>query len=455
MRAFDAGWGGAVWKTLGEPIVNVSSRYGAVDFGGQRMMGLNNIELITDRPLEVNLREIARSRSAIPKHAVIASLMVESQARGVARDRQARRGRRRRRARAELRLPARHERARHGRRRRPGARVHLPDHRVGQGGRARPRCIVKLTPNVTDVTCAARAAKKGGADAVSLINTINSIIGVDLDTLRAAARVGGRSAHGGYCGPAVKPIALHMVLGGGAGPGTCGCRSPASAASSTWCSDPMSNVRFTNDILSRQTLFDLGNITDKLAKTQNELSTGKRIQQPEDDPYGAGRAVTLRNELADVQQYQTNINDASAWAQTTDSALGNVTDLLQRARELVVQAANGTQDQSSLERDLVRDDADQGVAAGAGERDVQRALHLLRHGDEHPAVPVQRLRGHHAARPAADRARPGHPGQQGRAGGIRRPVGRPAGDEERVRRARRHHRRPQHGQQRRARIDAR
>jgi flagellar hook-associated protein 3 FlgL len=111
----------------------------------------------------------------------------------------------------------------------------------------------------------------------------------------------------------------------------------------------MSNVRFTNDILSRQTLFDLGNITDTLAKTQNELSTGKRIQQPEDDPYGAGRAVTLRNQLADVQQYQTNINDASAWAQTTDSALGNVTDLLQRARELVVQAANGTQDQTSLD----------------------------------------------------------------------------------------------------------
>jgi flagellar hook-associated protein 3 FlgL len=107
-------------------------------------------------------------------------------------------------------------------------------------------------------------------------------------------------------------------------------------------------IRFTNDILSRQTLFDLGNITDKLAKTQNELSSGKRISAPEDDPYGSGRAVSLRNELADVQQYQTNIADSSAWAATTDSALGNVSDLLQRARELVVQAANGTQDQSSL-----------------------------------------------------------------------------------------------------------
>ena len=59
-RAFRAGWGGVVWKTLGidPPIVNVSSRYGAVHYNGQRIMGLNNLELITDRPLEDNLREI-------------------------------------------------------------------------------------------------------------------------------------------------------------------------------------------------------------------------------------------------------------------------------------------------------------------------------------------------------------------------------------------------------------
>jgi flagellar hook-associated protein 3 FlgL len=107
-------------------------------------------------------------------------------------------------------------------------------------------------------------------------------------------------------------------------------------------------VRFTNDILSRQTLFDLQGITDKLSKTQQQLSSGKRITAAEDDPYGSGRAVSLRNTLADIQQYQVNINDASAWAQQTDSSLGNVTDLLQRARELTVQAANGTQNQASL-----------------------------------------------------------------------------------------------------------
>ena len=78
MRAFDAGWGGAVWKTLGEPIVNVSSRYSSVDWNRQRMLGLNNIELITDRPLQVNLREISEVKKRYPAHAVIASLMVES-----------------------------------------------------------------------------------------------------------------------------------------------------------------------------------------------------------------------------------------------------------------------------------------------------------------------------------------------------------------------------------------
>src|SRR5206468_6566279 len=58
MRAFDAGWGGAVWKTIGEPIVNTTSRYGGVDLGNSRVMGFNNIELISDRPIEDNLREI-------------------------------------------------------------------------------------------------------------------------------------------------------------------------------------------------------------------------------------------------------------------------------------------------------------------------------------------------------------------------------------------------------------
>jgi hypothetical protein len=77
-RAFDAGWGGAVWKTLGSPIQNVSSRFGGLHYKNTRAIGFNNIELITDRPLEVNLREIYEVKKRYPKHGVIVSLMVES-----------------------------------------------------------------------------------------------------------------------------------------------------------------------------------------------------------------------------------------------------------------------------------------------------------------------------------------------------------------------------------------
>jgi len=76
---------------------------------------------------------------------------------------------------------------------------------------AKTPVIVKLTPNVTDIAYIARAAVKGGADALSLINTINSIVGVDLDSFAPRPAVRGTGSHGGYCGPAVKPIALHLL----------------------------------------------------------------------------------------------------------------------------------------------------------------------------------------------------------------------------------------------------
>jgi dihydropyrimidine dehydrogenase (NAD+) subunit PreA len=183
MRAFDAGWGGAVWKTIGEPIVNVSSRYSSVDWNGQRMMGFNNIELISDRPIETNLREITEVKKRYPKHAVIASLMVDSK-REVWHD--------------------------------MGSAVgQVPEYSrmITEWVKevARTPVLVKLTPNVTDIRMVARAACRGGADALSAINTINSITGIDLDTFTPRPYVGGASSHGGYCGPAVKPIALHLV----------------------------------------------------------------------------------------------------------------------------------------------------------------------------------------------------------------------------------------------------
>ncbi|MCB2111259.1 MAG: NAD-dependent dihydropyrimidine dehydrogenase subunit PreA, partial [Rhodobacteraceae bacterium] len=76
---------------------------------------------------------------------------------------------------------------------------------------SRMPCIVKLTPNISDIRRPAEAARRGGADAVSLINTINSITSVNLDSFAPEPTIDGKGAHGGYCGPAVKPIALSMV----------------------------------------------------------------------------------------------------------------------------------------------------------------------------------------------------------------------------------------------------
>ena len=210
MRAFDAGWGGAVWKTLGEPIINVSSRYSAIDWKGTRMMGLNNIELITDRPLDVNFREISEVKRRYPNNALIVSLMVESN-----RETWHAMVRRAEDAGAdglELNFGCPHGMSERG----MGSAVgQVPEYtcQIVQWVKevAKTPVIVKLTPNVTDVVYPARAAHKGGADALSLINTINSITGVNLDTLTPRPEVHGSSAHGGYCGPAVKPIALNMV----------------------------------------------------------------------------------------------------------------------------------------------------------------------------------------------------------------------------------------------------
>src|SRR5882724_2997922 len=184
VRAFEAGWGGVVWKTLGEdpPVVNVSSRYGAMEYNGQKMVGFNNIELITDRPLEVNLKEIKQVKKDWPDRAVVVSLMVpceedswaailplveETGADGI-----------------ELNFGCPHGMSERG----MGSAVGQVPEYVEMVVRwckqySRMPVITKLTPNVTDVRRPARAAKNGGTDAVSLINTINSITAVDLDDM--------------------------------------------------------------------------------------------------------------------------------------------------------------------------------------------------------------------------------------------------------------------------------
>jgi dihydropyrimidine dehydrogenase (NAD+) subunit PreA len=171
-RAFEAGWGGAVWKTIGAPVLNVSNRYGALHYGNNKMVAINNVELISDRPIDVNLREIAAVKRAWPDRAVIVSAMVESKrdawrdiirsiedtgADGV-----------------ELNYGCPHGMSERG----MGSAVgQVPEYceQITSWVMevARVPVIVKLTPNVTNIVPPARAAIAAGASALSLINTLN------------------------------------------------------------------------------------------------------------------------------------------------------------------------------------------------------------------------------------------------------------------------------------------
>ena len=236
VRAFKAGWGGVVWKTLGEdpPIVNVSGpRYGAVHSGDRRLIGLNNLELITDRTFEVNIQEIKRVKRDWPDRALVVSLMVpceepswqrilklieDTGCDGV-----------------ELNFGCPHGMSERG----MGSAVgQVPEYieMVARWCKAATRMpvIVKLTPNITDIRYPARAAKAGGADAVSLINTINSIMGVDLATMTMSPSVDKQGSHGGYCGTAVRPIALNMVAEIARDPQTAGLPISGIGGVHTW-----------------------------------------------------------------------------------------------------------------------------------------------------------------------------------------------------------------------------
>ncbi|PWC12327.1 NAD-dependent dihydropyrimidine dehydrogenase subunit PreA [Brenneria roseae subsp. americana] len=213
VRAFEAGWGGVVWKTLGQDphVVNVNGpRYSTLRTTDRRIIGLNNIELITDRSLDTNLEEIARVKRNWPDRAMIVSIMVpceedawksilplveQTGADGI-----------------ELNFGCPHGMSERG----MGAAVgQVPEYIEMVTRWCKQYCrlptIVKLTPNINDIRYPARAALRGGGDAVSLINTINSVMGVDLEQMSIHPNTGGKGSHGGYCGPAVKPIALNMV----------------------------------------------------------------------------------------------------------------------------------------------------------------------------------------------------------------------------------------------------
>ncbi len=208
-RAFEAGWAGASFKTICSfPQHETSPRFSAIRHHSNAFCGFKNIEQLSDHSVEENMIIFEKLRNEFPTKVIVASIMGQNEQEWTD-------------------LAAKCEKA--------GASViecnfscpNMEDDDLGvtigqspelverftratKRGTSLP-VLAKLTPNITDMVPIALAAKRGGADGIAAINTINSITGVDIDTLVAEPAVHGKSIVGGYSGNAVKPVALRFI----------------------------------------------------------------------------------------------------------------------------------------------------------------------------------------------------------------------------------------------------
>jgi len=214
-KSFDLGWGGCVIKTLSleaDKVHNVVPRYGKLRSRvNNEVIGFENIELISDQPFDIWIEELKVLKAKYPKKMLIASIMEEYdkarwqeitervQATGVDA--------------FELNLSCPHG---------------LPERKMGMAMGENPELVeevcgwvkevstipvwAKMTPNVGNIATPAGAAIKAGIDGISAINTILSVIGVDLETLKPMPSVEGHAVPGGYSGQAVRPIALRHIM---------------------------------------------------------------------------------------------------------------------------------------------------------------------------------------------------------------------------------------------------
>jgi len=212
-KAFSLGWGGAVTKTLKPDrleIVDATPRFAVLKSSSGENIGLQNIELITKRPLEVWLREIREIKEEFPERLLIASIIGEMEKKSwqdlawavekAGADA------------VELNFSCPHGMPEKGLGSAIGQMPELTKMITGWVKAAVDiPVIVKLTPNVTDVTVIAQAALEGGANGLAAINTVQCLMGVNLDTFAPLPSVDGCSTYGGYSGLAVKPIGLRVV----------------------------------------------------------------------------------------------------------------------------------------------------------------------------------------------------------------------------------------------------
>ena len=116
-------------------------------------------------------------------------------------------------------------------------------------------------------------------------------------------------------------------------------------------------TRITDSMTSRSVLSDLENVYNQVTQTQTELSSGKKLTKPSDDPFGTNQALGYKSELAANVQYQSNVSSATSWLSATDTALSSMNDDLGRARDLAVQGANTSLSQS--DKNAIADELDQ------------------------------------------------------------------------------------------------
>lgn len=166
------------------------------------------------------------------------------------------------------------------------------------------------------------------------------------------------------------------------------------------------SMRVTTLMSSSATLRDLNDGLSRLSRLQNQLSSGKQITRPSDDPYGTSRALSLRGELGGLDQYQRNVDDGTGWLNTSDTALSQMSDVLARVRELLVQGGNDTA--GPAERGAMADEIDQLAESVKQEANVQYGGRYIFSGTATDTAPY--------ALGGADR-------YQGNAGTITRAIG--------------------------------
>lgn len=109
-------------------------------------------------------------------------------------------------------------------------------------------------------------------------------------------------------------------------------------------------MRITNNMLINNIMTHLSSNLNRTMKYQNQLATGKKISMPSDDPIVASRALKLRTDVAEIQQYSRNMDDALSWMEITEATMNQINDVLQRFREITVQASNGSNTPDDLKK---------------------------------------------------------------------------------------------------------